>query len=187
MQRIVTVVGHRRAHRKWIAQIGRSALAVVTARCIDADGIRSAWILETFVNVTATNERIAGEADGTDALDASIDLSTLGTRTALRLSARIFRLNTTNFVRIPNRSRITNALVRYDAVTTMSIFTTSGLTRWIVDCCVRSGEILKISFFLRKFKSDDFRRGETYVACKGSRDFQRNMVRKYICLLLVRR
>lgn len=147
MQRIVTVVGHRCAHGERIAQIGRTALAVVTARCIDADGIRSARTLEAFVNVVAADERVAGEPDGADALDASADLSTFGTSAALRLSARIFRLSTANFVRISNRSGVANALVRYDAVATMRILTAPGLTRWIVDCCVWSEKGVKTIVF----------------------------------------
>lgn len=125
VQRIVTVVGDWCAHRKRIAQAGRRAFAIVTAWCVDAHRIRAARILETFIDVTATDEGIAGETDGTHTFDASIDLSTLGTGSALRLGARVLCLCATNFVWIAQSARIADALVRYDAVATMCIFTAS--------------------------------------------------------------
>lgn len=95
-----------------LPEIAGSAFAGVAAWCIDANGTRTARILEAFIDVTAVDERIATETDGTYALDASIDLATLGAGTALRLCARIFRLSSAYLVRISNRSGIANALVR---------------------------------------------------------------------------
>lgn len=117
-----------------LPEIAGSAFAGVASWCVDANGTRSARILEAFIDVTTVDERIAAETDGAEAFDASIDLSTLGAGTALRLCARTFRLGSAYLVRISNRSGITNAFVRYDAVATVSILTASRFTRWIVDC-----------------------------------------------------
>ena len=59
------------------------ALAIVATGCVEADGVGSAGVAHTFVDVLAADVGVSLEADWTDAIDAVDALLALGVGTAL--------------------------------------------------------------------------------------------------------